>query len=627
MCGIVGIYYFDPKRVVATEDLQAMADLIVHRGPDDAGYHAEANVGIGMRRLSIIDVSGGHQPIYTPDGRYVIVFNGEVYNFKEARAELERLGHSFTTHTDTEVVLQLYAEHGIDFVNLLNGMFGLAIWDRVARELLIVRDRIGIKPLYYYRDNQKLVFASEIKAVLAHPEIRAELDMEGLGAYLRYGFTPPPYTLFKGIRKLAPAHWLRLRRRDVVEHEYWRLSYGNKSTASEAELTESLYALLGDSVRHQMIADVPLGAFLSGGFDSSGIVHLMGEIASGPVNTYSIGFGKGFDAYNELDAAGRFARDYRTVHHEILVTPDVADLLPKLVGALDEPVADSSFLVTYLVAKLARESVAVILSGVGGDELFGGYRRYLNVTLSRYMRWVPRAVRTSFLEPLLKHLPVDRNSRILNLSRLARAYLAAAELPVAEQYGRYTLLFDKGFAHELAPRAADVPDYYSRLFGECDSEELLDKMMYFDLKMSLPEQLLMLTDKMTMAVSLEARVPFLDHRVVEFAARLPTHLKVRGMKLRYLQKQTFRGRLPGYVYEQRKKGFGAPVGVWLRNELRELVENLLGEPYLADQGIFDPRAVTRLVHDHYAQRADYTDQLLALMVFQLWFQSYGLSRA
>jgi asparagine synthase (glutamine-hydrolysing) len=625
MCGIVGIYYFDAGRAIAGEDLRAMADRIVHRGPDDAGYHVEGNVGIGMRRLSIIDVAGGHQPIHTPDGRYVIVFNGEVYNFKEERPELERRGHSFTTHTDTEVVLHLYAEHGIGFVDHLNGMFGLAIWDRTARELLIVRDRIGIKPLYYYRDEQKLVFASEIKAILAHPEVRAELDPEGLGAYLRYGFTPAPYTLFKGVRKLPPAHWLRVRGRAVDEHEYWRLSYRDKFTSGEAELSERLYALLGDSVRHQMIADVPLGSFLSGGFDSSGIVHLMSEMDSRPANTYSIGFGKGFDAYNELDAAGRFARDYRAAHHEILVTPDVADLLPKLVGALDEPVADSSFLVTYLVAKLARETVTVILSGVGGDELFGGYRRYLNVTLARYMRWVPGVVRTGLLEPLLSRLPVDRNSRMLNLTRLARAYLAAADLPVADQYGQYTLLFDHAFTRELAPRAAAVPDYYSRFFGECDSDELLDRMMYFDLKMSLPEQLLMLTDKMTMAVSLEARVPFLDHRVVEFAARLPARLKVNDMKLRYLQKQTFRGHLPGYVYEQRKKGFGAPVGVWLRHDLRGVVDDLLGEAHLRGQGLFNPGGVARLVRDHYSQRADYTDQLLALVVFQLWFRSYGLA--
>lgn len=625
MCGIVGIYYFDPARAVARDELRAMADRIMHRGPDDAGYHIDANMGIGMRRLSIIDVSGGRQPIFTPDGRYVIVFNGEVYNFKEERAGLEGRGHSFGTRSDTEVVLHLYAEHGIDFVDHLNGMFGLAIWDRIRRELVIVRDRIGIKPLYYFRDESKLVFASEIKAILAHPEIRAEMDLEGFGAYLRYGFTPPPYTLFKGIQKLPPAHWLRVRGSEIKEREYWRLSYRSKTMLGEAQLAEQLYGLLGDAVRHQMIADVPLGAFLSGGFDSSGIVHLMSEVDSGPVNTYTIGFGKGFDAYNELEAAGRFARDYGAAHHEILVTPDVADLIPKLVGMLDEPVADSSFIVTYLVAKLARETVTVILSGVGGDELFGGYRRYLNVSLARHMQWVPRVVRNHVLMPVLSRLPVDRNSRFFNVIRLARAYLASVDLPIAEQYGQYTLLLDDAFAQELAPRAAAVPDYYSSLFGECESEELLDRMMYFDLKMSLPEQLLMLTDKMTMAVSLEARVPLLDHRVVEFAAALPAHLKVNGLTLRHLQKQTFRGRLPGYVYEQRKMGFGAPIGAWLRNELRELTEDLLGESHLRAQGLFDVGAVGRLVRDHYARRSDHTDQLLALIVFQLWFRSYGLS--
>lgn len=623
MCGIVGIYYFNPEHAVIETHLQAMANRIVHRGPDDAGYYVEANIGIGMRRLSIIDVSGGHQPICTPDGRYVIVFNGEVYNFKEKREELEHAGHNFQTHTDTEVVLHLYAEYGIDFTDHLNGMFGLAIWDRSERELIIVRDRIGIKPLYYYRDQEKIVFASEIKAILAYPGIVATLDLEGLGAYLRYGFTPPPYTLFKGIHKLPPAHWLRLRADTLEEREYWQLNYRDKFSHSELELKEHLYSLLADSVRRQMIADVPLGAFLSGGFDSSGIVHLMSELASEPVNTYSIGFGKGYETYNELDAAARFAHHYGAMHHEIIVTPDVVDLFPNLIATLDEPVADSSFLVTYLVAKLARETVTVILSGVGGDELFGGYRRYLNVTFGRYLQMIPKIIRNSLLKPLLNKLPVDRNSRFLNLARLARAYLAAGDLPVAEQYGRYTLIFDDHFLRELAPHAAAVPDYYSRHFNECETDDLLDKLMYFDLKMSLPEQLLMLTDKMTMAVSLEARVPYLDHRLVEFAARLPTHLKLKGRDLRYLQKETFRGRFPSYVYAQRKKGFGAPVGVWLRNELRELVEDVLGKPYLMSQGIFNTNAVARLVRNHYTQREDHTDQLLALTAFQLWWRSYN----
>ena len=607
MCGIVGIYHFNSERPVFESDLRAMADRIIHRGPDDAGYHVEANVGIGMRRLSVIDVGGGHQPIYTPDGRYVIVFNGEVYNFREERALLERT-HAFRTNTDTEVVLFLYAEYGLDFVSHLNGMFALAIWDRAQHELVLVRDHIGIKPLYYYRDSERVVFSSEIKAILAHPDVRVALDLQGMSSFLRHGFTPAPYTLFKGIHKLSAAHWLRLGNGLLEEKEYWRLSYGEKFTQSEGELKERLYALLTDSVRHQMISDVPLGAFLSGGYDSSGIVHLMSEIANIPIKTYSIGFGKGYETYNELEDASRFAHDYRTVHNEIVVRPDAAELFPKLIYSLDEPIADSSFLVTYLVAKLARESVTVILSGVGGDELFGGYRRYLSVSLNRYLNFVPPMLRDKVLGALLRQLPVDRNSKIGNLSRLARGYLAVTDLPVEQQYARYTSLFNASFKDELVQGSVEEQDRYSSFFQECDSDELLDKLMYFDLKMSLPEQLLMLTDKMTMSVSLEARVPFLDHRVVEFAARLPTRLKIRNTKLRYLQKETFRGRFPGYVYSRRKKGFGAPVGVWLRNELREMVEELLGSRYLAGQGIFQPKPVARLVRDHYDRREDNTDQ-------------------
>jgi asparagine synthase (glutamine-hydrolysing) len=625
MCGIAGIYYFDRDRAVEAGHLAAMTDRILHRGPDDSGALVEGNVALGMRRLSVIDVAGGHQPIFTPDGRYVIVFNGEVFNFQEERARLEGLGHLFSTHTDTEVVLHLYAEHGARFTDHLNGMFGLAIWDRVARTLMVVRDRIGIKPLYYYQDEHVLLFASEIKAILAYPGVRAQLDFEGLGAYLRYGFTPPPYTLFKGIRKLPPAHSLTVCGRNVSVAEYWRLSYADKFKDDETVLRERLYELLDDSVRRQMVADVPIGAFLSGGFDSSGIVHLMSKSMTGPVNTYSVGFGDGFAAFNELDAANRFAGDYHTRHHQIVVRPDVAGMLPQLVGLLDEPVADSSFVLTYLVAKLARQSATVILSGVGGDELFGGYRRYLNVELGRYMSVVPRALRTGVIEPLLGMLPADRNGRLSNLVRLSRSYLAAADMPVADQYGKYTQIFDSDAVKALAAGAANVPDYYANLVAECDSPELLDRLMYFDLKMSLPEQLLMLTDKMTMGVSLEARVPLLDHRVVEFAARLPVRMKVRGMQLRYLQRAAFAGRLPDYVFAQKKKGFGAPVGSWLRGDLASLVHDLLGEQQLRSQGLFAATPIAKLIADHGERRQDYTDQLWALAVFQLWFREYGLA--
>lgn len=625
MCGIVGICYLDPERRAGEAGVKRMADRIVHRGPDDSGYHVEGNVALGMRRLSIIDIGGGHQPMYSPDGRLVIVFNGEMFNFREERSALERGGHVFATGSDTEVVLHLYAQYGLAFTEHLNGMFALAILDRQDRTLIIVRDRIGIKPLYYYADAEVLAFASEIKALLALPQVTARLDPDGLTAYLRYGYTPAPYTLFRGVRKLPAARTLVLRQGALAEREYWRPSYRDKWRDCEDALKERLSSILADAVRLQMVADVPIGAFLSGGFDSSGIVHLMCEQAQAPVNTYSIGFGAGFAAHDELEAAGRLARDYGTRHHEIVARPAMADMLPSLIAALDEPVADSSFPLTYLVARLARASSTVILSGVGGDEVFGGYRRYLNVTLSRYVRKVPPLVRKRALMPIVRMMPADRNGRVSNLARLGRVYLGVADLTAQEQYGQYTQVFGPELLEALAAAGGRVPDFYARYVAECDSDEPLDRMMYFDLKTSLPEQLLMLTDKMTMAASLEARVPLLDHRLVEFAARLPTQQKVRHLRLRHLQKEAFRGRLPSYVYARRKKGFGAPVGTWLRGELRPLVAELLAEPRLRSQGIFDPRTVARLVRDHMARKEDYTDQLWALVVFQLWLRAYGVT--
>lgn len=622
MCGIVGIYRFDRQAEVREESLRAMADAIVHRGPDDEGFFASGNVGLGMRRLSIIDLSGGHQPIFSDDRSRVIVFNGEVYNFGDHRPGLEGKGYAFQTRTDTEVVLHLYQEYGRDFLEKLNGMFGLAIWDDRNQELIVARDRIGIKPLYYYRDAEKLVFASEIKAILACEGVKPELDLQGLGAFLKYGFTPAPLTLFRNIHKIPPANYLRIRDGEVSLNEYWRLDYGPKHTGSEEQVAGELYELLTSSVRYRMIADVPLGAFLSGGMDSSGIVHMMRELGSHHTSTYSIGFGKGYEFYNELEGAGRFAKDYETDHHEILVEPDVVDLFPRLIAMLDEPLADSSFVVTYLVSRLARESSTVILSGVGGDELFGGYRRYLNVQMNRYVKAIPGPLRNTVLKGLLNRVPVDRNNTVLNYFRLAKAYINSVDLPPGEQYSTYTAIFNNDFRRELTIAEQGVPDFFQRYVDGCGSDEPLDQIMYFDLKTSLPEQLLMLTDKMTMATSLEGRVPFLDHRVVEYAARIPGEMKLKGFKLRHIQKKMFEGKLPDYVLNKKKKGFGAPLGSWIRNELSDMVHDLLQEDRLKRQGVFDARTVQRVVSDHYEMREDYSDHLLALIAFQIWYDAY-----
>ncbi len=622
MCGIVGIYYFDPQQQAAEADLQLMTDQIVHRGPDDQGFYVEGNVGLGMRRLSIIDLGGGRQPIFTPDRQKVIVFNGEVYNFVDHRPGLQKKGHKFSTRTDTEVVLHLYQQYGLDFFEKLNGMFGLAIWDKTEQTLIVARDRLGIKPLYYYRDSEKLVFASEIKAILALPFVQAELDLKGLGAFLKYGFTPAPLTMFKNIYKIPPAHFLKVKDRQIEQHSFWRLSYRDKFTGGEDQIAEELYELLKDSVKYRLIADVPLGSFLSGGIDSSGIVHIMSELGIEDISTYCIGFGKGYESYNELENARRFAEDYQTNHHDILVRPDVVELFPQLITSLDEPLADSSFLVTYLVSQLARETVTVILSGVGGDELFGGYRRYLNVQMNKYIKVLPLWMRRHVLKKLFNQLPVDRNSTLLNYFRLAKAYINTSDMVPEDQYGFYSSVFKDDFRNEMVLQEQAGPNFYYQYFQECDSDFMLDKMLYFDLKTSLPEQLLMLSDKMTMAVSLEGRVPYLDHRLVEFAARIPVDLKIKGFNLRYIQKKVFRNRFPDYVFQQKKKGFGAPVGAWIRNELKPMAYDLLSNDYLQRQGVFDPAVIQRVLRDHFDMKEDYTDHLLALISFQIWYDAY-----
>ncbi|RMD91406.1 MAG: asparagine synthase (glutamine-hydrolyzing) [Calditrichaeota bacterium] len=622
MCGIVGVYYFDRMRKVEAADLKMMMDMIVHRGPDDEGLFVKENVGLGMRRLSIIDLSGGHQPIFNEDKSKVIVFNGEVYNFIDHRDNLVKKGHSIKSRTDTEVILHLYEEYGLDFFEKLNGMFGLSIWDDRQQQLLIARDRIGIKPLYYYKDEEKIVFASEIKAILAYPGIKAELDYEGLSLLFKHGFTPAPHTLFQNIQKIPPAHFLLIRDSQIELKQYWKLKYSEKFHENEQKLAEELYELLKDSVRYRLISDVPLGAFLSGGMDSSGIVHIMDELEVNTINTYSIGFGKGYEFYNELDTAGRFAREKQTNHHEILVEPNVAELFPKLIWYLDEPLADSSFVVTYLVSQLARETVTVILSGVGGDELFGGYRRYMNVQLNKYVRIIPAWMRQKILLRLIKHFPVDRNNAFLNFIRLARGYLNTSHLLLDQQYSQYTAIFNERLISGLLQNHQDMPDFYGDYFDECDSEDILDVLMYFDLKTSLPEQLLMLTDKMTMANSLEARVPFLDHRLVEFAAKIPTKYKIDGFKLRHIQKKAFEDKFPSYILKKKKKGFGAPVGTWIRNELKEMVQDLLSPERLSNQGIFNSQYIEKILEDHYQLREDYTDSILLLITFQLWYDKY-----
>ena len=626
MCGIYGILSLDGQRRHEPAVLARMGDAIVHRGPDDSGAYSDGDLLLGMRRLSIIDVAGGHQPIASEDGQVVAVCNGEIYNFRELRRDLEAAGHRFATHSDSETAVHAYEEYGDAFLNKLDGMFGLALWDRRRRRLIVARDAIGIKPVYYRLDGRELMFASEAKALLAVPGVTARLDQAALAQYLSVGYVCAPNAIFEGMRKLEPGTALIAESGRVHKHRYYRLPAAIDTTRSEDQWVEAVRAELERSVRDQMVSDVPIGAFLSGGVDSSAVVAFMRRHSSRPVKTYSIGFhgSTGAQLYNELPYARQVAELFGTDHHEIVVQPDVATLLPDLIWHMDEPIADAAFITTYLVSKFARQDVTVILSGVGGDELFGGYKRYLDEHYRSLYRRIPSAIRSGVIAPLAGLLPSDRHSRVLNQMRLAKAFLQADKLPFDARYRAYMQVFDA--SERAALLSGGLPtgfdDCIARGFVDAQTDDPLRQLMDVDFATQLPDDLLLLTDKMSMAVSLECRVPLLDQRLVELAATMPGHLKVRGGELKYLMKRSLEGVLPGSILHREKRGFGAPMGAWLRAELAPVLRDVLSRESVMRRGLLDPDAVERTIREHEQQRADRTDHLMALINLEIWCRLY-----
>jgi asparagine synthase (glutamine-hydrolysing) len=626
MCGIYGVVELSHKRRLDEEILARMGDTIIHRGPDDYGCYSGKGIVMGMRRLSIIDVEGGHQPIANEDNTVWVVFNGEIYNFQMLRAELEDCGHVFRNNSDTEVIVHLYEEVGLEFVGRLRGMFAIALWDSTRSRLVLARDRLGKKPLYVCEEPDRLLFASEIKSLLKVTDIPRQLCMDGLREYLALGYVPAPLTLFEGIRKILPGHYLVVEDGKVLQQQYWNLSVRDAEMLSDDEWAEKIREKLLESVRMRMISDVPLGAFLSGGVDSSAIVAAMSRMSDRPVKTYSIGFEGRDRFYNELPYARIVANAFATDHHEILVRPNVADLLPRLIWHLDEPIADSAFVTTYLVAKLASESVKVILSGVGGDELFGGYRRYLGRHLAGYYQMLPGLVRKN-LTAAISYLPQDRHSKLKNYLRYADAFIKSADETQAVQYLSYITLFSTEMQHALLGKnggngangqtgcPSPIIERHFESFREVSG---VNQLVYVDLKTSLPDDLLVLTDKMTMAASIECRAPFLDHELVEMTASMPGDLKVRGFKLKYILKKALHPWLPQEILHRKKRGFGAPMGSWIRSDLSGLMDGLLSETQVRQRGLFNPTVVADLIAKHKAQKADYTDHLLALVNLELW---------
>jgi asparagine synthase (glutamine-hydrolysing) len=623
MCGIYGILRMDG---LAPEPAQlgAMGRAIIHRGPDDEGTHVDGPCAIGMRRLSIIDLAGGHQPMSTTDGTVWLVCNGEIYNFRELRRELENAGHRFRSHSDSEVVLHAYVEYGDRFVERLNGMFAFALWDARRRRLLVGRDRLGIKPVYVAHDDKRVAFASEAKALLQLPGMDRSLDPSAVASYLQLGYVPAPQCIFRGIRKLPPATLLIVEGGRVEQRRYWSLPGEVDRHVSEAEWIELIRSGIERAVKMQMVSDVPLGAFLSGGIDSSAVVASMARASSSRVKTYAIGFegSRADEYYSELPYARRVADLFGTDHHEIIVKPDVVALLPRLLWHMDEPISDSAFITTFLVSEFARRDVTVILSGVGGDELFGGYRRYLGDHYLSYFERLPSWLRTG-AATLGNKLPSDRHSPLLNAMRLARGFLASANLTPEERYRAYVQVFPKdavdgllrvnGYEHHDAIEAA---------FRLAHGDDALNRMMIVDAETQLPDDLLLLTDKMSMATSLECRVPLLDHELAELAARIPEEVKIGSGRLKRAMKLALADVLPRDILDRKKRGFGTPMGAWLKSDLKPLTERLLNEATLAERGLFDYSRVRTLIADHEANRIDGTDQVLSLLNLEIWSRIY-----
>ncbi|HZG34596.1 MAG TPA: asparagine synthase (glutamine-hydrolyzing) [Gaiellaceae bacterium] len=611
MCGICGLV---DRRGADPARLEAMSGTLVHRGPDSTGSHVDGRVGLAARRLAIIDLRTGDQPVANEDGTVVVVQNGEIYNYRELRAELERAGHRFRTRGDTEVLAHGYEQWGEHFPERLRGMFAVAVWDARRRRLLLARDRYGIKPLVYREQPGELLFASELRALP-----RGDVDLDALEAFLAFNSVPGPLTIFAGTRKLPPGHVLLWEGEGPGRLERYArpapTTAANVRRESETELAAELRERLRDSVRAHLVADVPVGVLLSGGIDSSLLAALAAEATAEPVRTFSIGFEEG--SFDERADARRVAERYGTVHRELVLRPDAALLLPALAEAFDEPFADSSALPTYLVAQLAAEDVKVALSGEGGDELFGGYYTYQADLLAR------RVGRLALLaRPLVERLPVSTARASFDYK--AKRFVAAAHLPPLERHHGWKEIFSPDVRAELTGRrhAWDPVDLLRERFAETAGAELLARLQDVDARTYLVDDLLVKTDRASMAHSLEARVPFLDPEVDALAGALPTRLKVRGRRKKVLLRSTAVPLLPPEVVHGRKRGFSIPAAAWLRGELEPFARETLSDATLRRQGYFRPEAVRRVLEEHVAGRADLSRQLWGLLAVTLWHERH-----
>lgn len=664
MCGIVGVCSSNPEKPIDLGLLWSMCRLMEHRGPQDEGLIAwgigaggqkqthvcppgstvpggtdfHTLVALGHRRLSVIDLSSaGHQPMSTADGTVWITYNGEVYNYRELRRELEAKGHTFHSNTDTEVILRLYADEGPDCVRRLNGMFAFAIWDARKEELFLARDHFGIKPLYYHHQGGFFAFASEMKALLRLPYVSAEVDLQALDQYLTFLWVPDPKTMLQGISKLPAGHYALYRHGDLQITQYWDLTFPPEDAHygySESDLVYEIRERFRRSVQSQMMSDVPLGAFLSAGIDSSGIVAMMSDAASGPLRTYTIAFPpehtRGELTLDDPEIARRTAQKFGCTHTEIVVSPDVTDLLPKVIWHLDEPIADPAAITAYLVCREAAQNTTVLLSGVGGDELFAGYRKYIGHGLAKRYQLLPSVLRRRLLEPLAQGLPSFRGTPLKGYIRLAKKMARSGSLKPQERFimdGTYQTYLERQalFSKDLRSATAgfDPWSVHRGYFEHVKNSDFLNQMLYLDSKAFMASLNLSYNDKMSMASSVEVRVPFLDWELAEFVAQqVPPALKLNGHSTKYIFRKAMEGILPSEVLRAPKAGFGAPADYWLARDLRPMVNDLLSKTRVRHRGYFDPAMVTQLIQRHSSGSRDYTYQLWGLLTFELWLQTF-----
>ena len=622
MCGICGIFEFDRREPFPEDLIRKMNQTIVHRGPDDEGIFTGPGLAFGFRRLSIIDLSGGHQPIANEDGSLWVMLNGEIYNYPELRHDLESRGHRFSTRSDTETIVHLYEEYGEGCFQRLRGMFAIALWDSRERKLLLSRDRVGKKPLYYAADSRRIVFGSELKALLPAGIQNREVDSEALSDYFSFGYIPAPKTIYRAIRKLLPGHYLVVSAKELREVCYWDFGFGALENRSEDEWCEILRGELCEATRIRLMSDVPLGAFLSGGVDSSAVVASMSRLLQRPVTTCSIGFSE--KEYDEADHARSLANYFHTQHHEQVVNPSALHIMDKLVWHYDEPFADSSAIPTYYVSRIARQHVTVALGGDGGDETFAGYRRYyFDQFENNLRRYVPSAVRSSVFGPLGRIYPALAWAP--RVFRAKATFESLSRSPLEGYFNSISIfrprdkqrLFTSDFRNHLA--GYDSIGVLKRYYDHAGTLDQLSRIQYVDMKTYLPDDILTKVDRASMAVSLEVRAPLLDHKLMERAATIPSSLKLRGRAGKYIFKKAIASLVPPEVLERRKQGFAVPLNRWFRGELREMTHQSV---FGTDDGVLDRKFLEKIWEQHQRGTYDRSSHLWAVLMYRKWREMF-----